>query len=145
MNKLFLILIFSAPLFAQTIEKEKWGAVVPDYTIKFENGKSYAVEKTSAASGFLSYLRNGYYFLISEYDGDNCGFYPSCSQFFVSAVKRINIAEGSLLFGSRFMRDMNVFKVFQGYHIHENGKLYDPPKYYSIKYSELKPGQTSLE
>lgn len=134
MKKILLITVFlSVCLQAQT-DWERWEKV--DFVSQFQNlGKSE--NETLQKSSFLSVLKDSYSFLISDLDGDNCPFYPTCSNFFVHAVHETNILKGTLMFADRFTRDSNLFKSKLHYAYHISGKLYDPIDNYLLADSSI--------
>jgi putative component of membrane protein insertase Oxa1/YidC/SpoIIIJ protein YidD len=124
MKRLFFItLFFTVSVFAQT-ETKHWMKKVSSYRINIE-GKS----KSETEGGFLGALKKGYKFLISDYDGDNCPFTPSCSEFFSEAARKYGLVRGFLMFADRFTRDLNYFNR-KNYPKMKNGKLFDPPEKY---------------
>lgn len=134
MKKILLITVFlSVCLQAQT-DWERWEKI--DFVSQFQNlGKSE--NETLQKSSFLSVLKDSYSFLISDLDGDNCPFYPTCSNFFVHAVHETNILKGTLMFADRFTRDSNLFKSKLHYAYHISGKLYDPIDNYLLADSSI--------
>ncbi len=122
---LFILFLFPAIFFSQT-ETHHWQVISNKYEL---NSKTKTVAKQT--TGFVSFLRNSYQFLISDYDGNNCPFYPSCSKFFVEAVQKTNLFEGFLMFADRFTRDLNYFNR-GNYEVKKFGKLYDPPDKYIL-------------
>ncbi|MGK9368574.1 membrane protein insertion efficiency factor YidD [Melioribacter sp. Ez-97] len=126
MKRVYLfILILSGSLYAQS-EWTKWSAVDINYTRVNINAAQ------TQTGDFLSLLANGYRYFISDLDGDNCPFEPSCSAFFVRSIKTEGIVKGFLMFSDRFVRDINFFKGLEDYPVSENGKYYDPPEIYSL-------------
>lgn len=121
-----LIFVFSISVFAQP-EYFKWEAKEIDYRINFIKEKDYN------SNSFLSYLQKFYTFIISEPDGDNCPFSPSCSNFFIEAVDKTNFFNGILLFADRFTRDMNPIKSLNQYKKISLKKLFDPVDNYLFK------------
>jgi len=123
MKKVILIyILFSIHLQAQT-DWIRWEKEYPNFQIKNDEvHKSKLLENNS----FLSILKKSYSVLISDLDGDNCPFYPTCSSFFVQAVQETNILKGTLMFADRFTRDSNLFKSKFHYPYHISGKFYDP-------------------
>lgn len=117
--------------YAQT-DWVKWDAVEVSYKISNASSKNIITQKQSSGSGIISLLRNTYAFFISDLDGDNCPFYPSCSHFFVQAVSEFGMIKGPLMFADRFMRDFNFFKGKNSYPIHRIGKFYDPVSNYTL-------------
>jgi putative component of membrane protein insertase Oxa1/YidC/SpoIIIJ protein YidD len=131
MKQIFLIIIlFSIPLFAQT-EAGRWESRKPDYKILLNADKDYSLDTSSFGNTLLSGFQNTYYFLISDLDGDNCPFIPTCSHFFVIAVKETNLLKGFLMFADRFTRDLN-FIERDKYPRDKNGRLIDFPRKYEM-------------
>lgn len=128
----------SLTIFAQ-VDLERWEATEISYEVPQIPNKSYELDKSSFPVFLLSGLKNTYYFLFSDLDGDNCPFTPSCSSFLVQSVKETNPIQGALMFADRFTRDLNMFKNQGHYHVHSSGKFFDPVTNYT-----LKPG-TKLE
>ncbi len=128
-----IFLLFFLPLKAQT-DWERWQAKEVLYSVGKAEVRDYSIDRSSFGSTVLSSIRNGYYFLISDLDGENCPFHPSCSAFAVEAIKETNILQGSLIFADRFTRDLNFVKNPNQYKIHEGSKLFDP--YYNYLLSE---------
>lgn len=129
---LLTLLCFSSLSIAQ-IETHKWEAKRVDYLLQTDERKLTSVQTNNVSTFFVSSTQVIYHKLFSEYDGDNCPFYPSCSTFFVHAVDSSNVIIGSLLFADRFTRDLNFFKGFESYPIHKSGKFHDSvEKYISI-------------
>lgn len=124
--------IFIIPnlLFAQ-IETERWGKAEINYAIPMAE-KEFATKPDNIFSAAVYGAQKTYKFLISDVDGDNCPFYPSCSHFYVEAVKETNPVAGTLMFFDRFTRDTNFFKNFNGYKIHSSGRFYDPVYLYKM-------------
>ncbi|MBU0475828.1 MAG: membrane protein insertion efficiency factor YidD [Bacteroidetes bacterium] len=85
----------------------------------------------------MSFMQQSYSFLISDLDGDNCPFYPTCSSFFVQSVNETNIIKGTLMFADRFTRDSNIFKSRSHYPKHISGKLFDPIQNYLLTDSTI--------
>lgn len=126
MIRYFLLLtIFTAAFFAQ-VETRKWKAQKVDYQLEQLHQKETKINTSGFSTLLVSSAQVAYYKLFSDYDGDNCPFYPSCSTFFVQAVDETNIIKGSLMFADRFTRDLNFFKSFNSYPIHKTGQFYDP-------------------
>lgn len=107
----------------------RWEAKEFSYLINNSASEETASKEKSANVILLSF-KNIYKFFISDLDGDNCPFTPSCSSFFVQAVSETNFFMGALLFADRFMRDSNPFKIHKHYPIKRNKKFYDPVKKY---------------
>ncbi len=109
-------------IFAQT-DWDYWSKAETNYSI---NNREAKQNQTEEESSLLSVLKDGYSFFISDLDGDNCPFNPTCSNFFVSSIAETNIFQGTLMFADRFTRDSNLFKSHSQYKVLSSGKLYDP-------------------
>ena len=135
MYKLFLfILLFSffATCFAQS-KLSKWGKAKINYTLPtLHEKRDYSFDGNAGEVITKSFI-NAYWFLISDEDGDNCPFYPSCSSFFVESVKQTNIFQGILMFTDRFTRDINFVNRAEKYREYKYGKYYDPPSLYLLE------------
>ncbi|MEW5759079.1 MAG: membrane protein insertion efficiency factor YidD [Candidatus Omnitrophota bacterium] len=46
---------------------------------------------------------------ISPFLGTNCRFYPSCSEYFITAIKKYGILKGALVGTRRILRCNNFF------------------------------------
>lgn len=125
-------MILSTHLFAQ-VDWEKWEAADISYELKSIDKKNYEFDTGSLSGLLMSSMKNIYYFTISDLDGDNCPFHPSCSNFYVSAVKQTNIFKGTLMFADRFTRDSNLFKSRNHYKFYSHGKFHDPVEIYTLK------------
>ncbi len=133
---IFLLVLLSLNLYAQT-DWEKWDKTEFDYTIKDNSrNRDYSFESDNPGEFILKSFANGYWFFISDVDGDNCPFRPSCSAFFLDAVKETNIFQGSLMFFDRFTRDLNIFKK-GNYPKVQTGHYYDPPKLYTLSKDKI--------
>ena len=133
----FLIfMIFCSVLSAQT-DWVRWEGKTVSYQIPSSDHHEYRVDNSSFGMKTLSALRNTYYFLVSDLDGDNCPFYPTCSAFLVQAVKETNILKGTLMFADRFTRDINFFKGSDHYPYYGNGKFYDPAENYTLRKEQI--------
>ena len=134
MRIVVLILILSSLGFAQT-DWKRWQKVDVSYSIKSNGFEENHGHKKSSST--LSILKDGYSFFISDLDGNNCPFYPTCSSFFVESVRETNIIIGTLMFADRFTRDSNLFKTREHYATHISGRLYDPIKNYLLTDSTI--------
>ncbi len=126
--KLILAFVFSVSFatFAQT-ETGFWRAKKFEYSCG-DVKESFSYKKSGPENLFKKIYKR----VISDYDGDNCPFEPSCSSFFVEAVKLTNIFQGCAMFADRFTRDLNYFNR-TNYRRTENGKLFDPPEKYLLR------------
>jgi putative component of membrane protein insertase Oxa1/YidC/SpoIIIJ protein YidD len=134
---IFFVLILSGNAQAQNI-LEKWEAKPVSYEIPNYQHHGYEINKSNIGTILISFARNVYYFLVSDLDGDNCPFYPTCSAFFVQAVKETNIIKGTLMFADRFTRDLNLFKGKNHYPVYSNNKYFDPPSNYAFDITKIK-------
>ncbi|HSL88467.1 MAG TPA: membrane protein insertion efficiency factor YidD [Ignavibacteriaceae bacterium] len=124
------VLLLSVYAFPQS-EKMKWGKSNYTYSIEsMEFGRDYSINFENSVNAVAKSFINAYWFLISDLDGDNCPFYPSCSAFFVDAVEETNIVTGTLMFFDRFTRDASVIGRQNRYPKHKSGRLYDPANLY---------------
>jgi len=136
--KLFIILLFiSTSAFCQ-IDNLKWQKAGLSYE-KPDNfiPRNYSFESNNASEFITNSLANAYWFFISDVDGDNCPFRPSCSVFFLEAAKETNIFQASLMFFDRFTRDMNFVKGMNHYPHVRSGYLYDPPQNYTLNQGRI--------
>jgi len=141
MLKTAYIIIFISLLvnsaFSQT-DLVRWGKA--DYKYEKPDNfrhRDYGIEAESV-SGFISKVTaNAYWFFISDLDGDNCPFRPSCSSFFVEASKETNIVQGTLMFFDRFTRDFSIYKRHEHYPRVKDGHYYDPVDWYKLEKDEI--------
>jgi len=123
----------SAAVFSQA-ETERWGVKENPYLINEDAGKrDYSLREKSLASAAVKIFIMGYWFFISDLDGDNCPFYPSCSSFLMQSAKTENIFKACLMFGDRFTRDVNIFGRDSHYPAIKNKRYFDPPELYSLE------------
>jgi putative component of membrane protein insertase Oxa1/YidC/SpoIIIJ protein YidD len=128
---IFVLLFFSTNLFSQT-DWKKWGKAKTDYTLKNTyRHRNYNFDSDNAGNFVVKSFANVYWFFVSDLDGDNCPFRPSCSAFFVEAVRETNIFLGTLMFFDRFTRDTNIFKEGK-YPREKSGYYYDPSSLYTL-------------
>ncbi len=132
--RFFLILYctFISIIYAQT-DWVRWDKCAVSYSNTNTNKSNEILHKD-----LLTITKSLYNFLISDLDGDNCPFYPSCSEFFVDAVKKTNLFKGTLMFVDRFTRDINFFKGRNHYAYHISGKFFDPVENYSLLINQIK-------
>jgi len=127
----WLILVFSFSLFAQT-DWQRWQRTEINYSETVNDSKrSYSLHADDPFEFLLKTAAVTYWFFISDVDGDNCPFDPSCSSFFLESVKASNIIEGTLMFADRFTRDFNVLNR-SDYRVTRKGRLADPPEKYLL-------------
>jgi putative component of membrane protein insertase Oxa1/YidC/SpoIIIJ protein YidD len=89
-------------------------------------------KKPSKENNIAELLVETYKLLISDFDGDNCSFSPSCSEFFVQSTKSTNFFTSFLLFFDRLTRDTNIFSKAD--YITVDGRYYDPPSEYILEH-----------
>ena len=116
----------------------KWEAKQINYELPNRVHNEYTIDNSSLGITILSLIRNTYYFLISDLDGDNCPFSPSCSAFFLLAVKESSIFKGTLMFADRFTRDLNLFKGTDHYPRNGINKFIDPAANYTLHSEKIK-------
>lgn len=120
---ILLILILSCKLTAQQ-DFKRWSKVIVSYEITVSDEKN-----DTTNSEILTGLHRFYKYFISDLDGDNCPFSPSCSNFFIAAYNKTNLLKAALMFSDRFMRDTNIFNR-DNYKANLTGKLIDNPEDY---------------
>jgi putative component of membrane protein insertase Oxa1/YidC/SpoIIIJ protein YidD len=134
-----LIVIFSIGIncsFAQT-DFVKWEKSDYRYEITTNHQqRNYNFNAGSVGEFILKTFTNTYWFFISDVDGDNCPFRPSCSHFLVEAVHETDIFQGTVMFFDRFTRDMNIFK-HNHYPRVKAGYYYDPPQLYTLNKNQI--------
>ncbi|PKL81718.1 MAG: hypothetical protein CVV24_13840 [Ignavibacteriae bacterium HGW-Ignavibacteriae-3] len=133
-----IILLFIVPEFCAQTDWVKWNAAPVSYQIPALERQDYTLDRSGFGMTVLSVVRNGYYFFISDLDGDNCAFSPSCSSFYLQSVKETSIFKGTLMFADRFARDINFFKGSNKYHKLPAGKYFDPAYNYTLHSEKIK-------
>jgi putative component of membrane protein insertase Oxa1/YidC/SpoIIIJ protein YidD len=123
----FVCISFSGSLYSQT-DWERWEKIEINYQLpnNFQH-RDYSFNPGSP----VKFLANAYWFFISDVDGNNCPFKPSCSSFFIQSVEETNLAQAILMFFDRFTRDINIFKK-DHYPLTTDGYFYDPPSLYTL-------------
>jgi len=133
----FLSLAFSFSLFGQT-DWLRWQKAEIKYSEKIDTAeRNYSINGSNPFEFLLKASAVTYWFFISDVDGDNCPFDPSCSSFFLESVKASNLVEGTLMFADRFTRDFNVFNR-SNYRVTKNRRLADPPEKYLLTNASTK-------
>ena len=128
---LFILISFSTS-FSQT-DWVKWEKADFSYQEPLELRKrNYSFEADTFSEALVKSIGNAYWFFISDLDGDNCPFRPSCSSFLIQSASKTNLLQGTLMFFDRFTRDMNVYKGHDHYPRVKRGYYYDPPSLYSL-------------
>jgi putative component of membrane protein insertase Oxa1/YidC/SpoIIIJ protein YidD len=125
---------------ADNSDWQKWGKANYSYQVSkpaFTGERNYSLKGENTGGIILKSLADVYWIFISDVDGDNCSFNPTCSTFFILAVKKTNILQGSLMFADRFTRDLNLFKV-DHYPRVTDGHFYDPISLYTLNMENIK-------
>lgn len=141
-NKFFSLItflfLFVVSSIAQT-DWQRWEKSEPSYIKETINLKrDYSYQNNSLSYIFSKTLINAYWILISEVDGDNCPFHPSCSSFLVESVHETNLIQGALMFFDRFTRDSNPVGREEHYPIYKEYRFYDPPTLYTLDKNKIK-------
>jgi len=131
-NIIFVLTFFFVYQIEAQSECVKWEESKPSYELSASRLHNYNVDKSSFGMTILSVARNAYYFFISDLDGDNCAFDPSCSAFYLQSIKETSIFKGTLMFADRFTRDINFFKGMNHYQLLPSGKFLDPANNYTL-------------
>ena len=132
MKIIFVLVLFFilSPIYAQT-DWIKWEKADLSYRKSSEFDKrDYSISGKSLSETAIKSITVAYWFFISDVDGDNCPFSPSCSKFLVQAINETNLPQGMLMFFDRFTRDLNIFNRVNKYprtgavHYHDPVYLY---------------------
>ena len=134
----FLLILISVTSISAQNDWVKWESKQISYEIPVHPRNNYAIDNSGFGLTILSVARNVYNFFISDLDGDNCAFSPSCSLFFVQAIKETSIFKGTLMFADRFTRDMNFFKGSNHYTLLPSNKFSDPAHNYTLHSEKIK-------
>ena len=138
LNLILLFLFIATSAFCQ-MENLKWQKADPSYEKPTKQAhRDYSFEADNAGEFITKSLTNAYWFFISDVDGDNCPFHPSCSSFLLQSAKETNIFQASLMFFDRFTRDMNIAKGEDHYPRVSTGYYYDPPQNYTLNQGKIK-------
>ena len=129
---LFIIIISFSTAFSQA-DWVKWEKAGHSYEIPNEyRHRDYSFEADDIGEALVKSIGNAYWFFISDLDGDNCPFRPSCSSFLIQSAKETNLLQGTLMFFDRFTRDMNIYKGHDHYPHVKQGYYYDPIALYTL-------------
>ena len=134
---LYILFSLVSTAYSQT-DWRKWEAKQVSYELPTKSAAQTQNESDSLTGTMLNSLKSVYSFLISDYDGDNCPFSPSCANFFVEAVEETNMLTGTFMFADRFTRDMNIFKGVNHYSLYKNEKYFDPAINYTLNLQKIK-------
>jgi putative component of membrane protein insertase Oxa1/YidC/SpoIIIJ protein YidD len=111
----------------------RWDKSDPTYQIQdtyLEREYDFTIESVSDV--FVKPVMNTYLFFISDVDGANCPFHPSCSSFLMQSIKETNLLQGTFMFFDRFTRDINVFGRHEHYPKYSKNHFYDPVSLYTL-------------
>lgn len=131
-------MLFSCGVFAQT-DWVRWEKSDPTYQKKdsfIERNYDFSIESVSDI--LVKPIISSYWFFVSDVDGANCPFHPSCSSFLVQSIKETNPFQGTLMFFDRFTRDTNVFGRLEHYPRYGNNHFYDPISLYTLDKEKIK-------
>jgi putative component of membrane protein insertase Oxa1/YidC/SpoIIIJ protein YidD len=117
--------------FVSPVNNYKWQASEISYQVKNKDKKDTSDSSFSIIDG-VRYL---YKLFISDVDGENCPFQPTCSVFFIRAVKTTNIFQGVLMSADRLTRDLNIVK--NHYPITYEGYFLDPAGNYTLNKDKI--------
>lgn len=132
MKLLLVLFILPAVLYSQT-DWQRWRKAEISYQVPSSNNqRNLAISTNSITETAVSTIISAYWILISDMDGDNCAFSPTCSSFFVEAVKETNIFQGILMFSDRLTRDTDFIGRELKYPLAKNGRFYDIPSNYKL-------------
>jgi putative component of membrane protein insertase Oxa1/YidC/SpoIIIJ protein YidD len=138
LNLLSIFLLLTTSTFCQ-IENLKWQKADPSYLKPAKQAnRDYSFEADNAGEFIAKSMANAYWFFISDVDGDNCPFRPTCSAFLLRSIKETNIFQSSLMFFDRFTRDMNIAKGHDHYPRVSAGYYYDPAQNYTLNQGRIK-------
>ncbi len=100
--------------------------------------RDYSFKGSKITGTMINSLTSAYWFFISDVDGDNCPFRPTCSSFFAASVKETNLIQGTLMFFDRFTRDLDFVNRNEHYPQVEDGHFYDPIRLYELDTERIK-------
>ena len=135
--QLFLLLFLCTSAFGQ-LDNLKWKKADLSYEKPDEYRKrNYSFQADDAGEFIKKSFVNAYWFFISDVDGDNCPFSPTCSSFFMDATEETNIFQATLMFSDRLTRDTNPIKKNRYPH-GISGHYYDPATNYTLNQGRIK-------
>lgn len=131
----FLIVVSSV---AQT-DWQRWEKTKSNYLKEtIHSQRDYSYQDNSLSYIFSKTLINAYWLFISDIDGDNCPFHPTCSAFFIEAIDETNLIQGTLMFFDRITRDTNPVSRENHYPVYKNFRYFDPPQLYTLNKDKIK-------
>ena len=133
-KKYFFIVLFLLQLTSYSqIDWVRWEKADPAYQIDDTYiERDYDLSINSVSDLIIKPVINVYWLFISDVDGANCPFNPSCSSFLVQSINETNMSQGLLMFFDRFTRDTNVYGRSEHYPRFDNKHFYDPVTLYSL-------------
>lgn len=135
---LIILLLLTFSVSAQT-DWVKWGKAEVGYEKPNQfSHRDYSFKEGTVPEIAVKAMTNAYWFFISDLDGDNCPFRPTCSSFLIQSVKATNLVQGTLMFFDRFTRDFNIVDRNKHYPRVEDGHYYDPVTLYSLNEDKIK-------
>lgn len=135
----FLFLLLTPTSVFCQVENLKWQKSDISYEKQIHtNKRNYSFESDNTGEFLAKSIANAYWFFISDADGDNCTFRPTCSAFLIQSIKETNIFQASLMFFDRFTRDMNIVKSHNHYPRVSAGYYYDPPNNYRLNQRQIR-------
>ncbi len=137
--KIILLVIYCASISFTQTDWEKWEKANHSYQLPSkQSARAYNFNGGNASEVLINSFASAYWFFISDVDGDNCPFKPSCSSFLIASVKSTNIVQGTLMFFDRFTRDLNFVNRNKHYPFIEGGRFYDPESLYELDEEKIK-------
>ncbi len=131
MRLLFLLFVLSSLQVSAQTETGPWNKKEISYEIESHiRQRDYTFKSNEFPDIAIEGLTKTYWFFISDLDGDNCPFRPSCSEYFAESVSKTNIFRGTLMFFDRFTRDLNFINREKEYQRSPDGHFFDPPDKY---------------
>ena len=148
-KKYFFLFLFvvQIAIYSQT-DWVRWDKSDPSYTMKNDyQEREYDLSIQSPSDVIVKPIINSYWFFVSDVDGANCPFHPSCSSFLVESFKQTNPLQGVVMFFDRFTRDTNVFGRNEHYPRYGKNHFYDPVTLYTLDEEQIKfiPAKTYFQ
>ena len=136
-NILFLFYLAQITLYSQT-DWVRWEKSDPAYQVKDTYlERKYDLSIESFSDLIVKPIINSYWLFISDVDGANCPFNPSCSSFLLQSIKETNVFKGTLMFFDRFTRDTNIFGRHEHYPRYGKNHYYDPINLYTLDKNKI--------
>lgn len=130
---LSILFISQVAIYSQT-DWVRWEK--SDLTYQLKNNyleREYDLSIESVSDVIVKPVINAYWFFVSDVDGANCPFQPSCSSFLVQSIKETNVFQGVVMFFDRFTRDTNIFGRHEHYPRYGKNHFYDPVSFYTLE------------